>query len=119
MALITLNIYTYCLQDGYFYLNMKKSAEDEDSILSYHNPYSESSVTSSEPESSHPRPWTSKTVFKKINKLHIRCDGSDNIEQLYILPSRWLFLLKFDKIGDAINENVQNARCTPIQFFVE
>ena len=22
MALITLNIYTYCLQDGYFYLNM-------------------------------------------------------------------------------------------------
>ena len=38
---------------------------------------------------------------------------------LYILPSRWLFLLKFDKIGDAIHEHFQNARYTPIQFFVE
>ena len=30
-----------------------------------------------------------------------------------------IFLLKFDKIGDAINENFQNASCMPIQFFVE
>ena len=84
-----------------------------------HNPDSESSGTSSEPASSHPRPWTSKKKFKKIKKLHIRCYGSDNIEQLFVLPSRWLFLLKYDKIGDAIHEIFQNASCTPIQFFVE
>ena len=47
------------------------------------------------------------------------CDGSDNIEYLYILPSRWLFLIKYYKIGDAIHENFQNARCTPKQFFAE
>ena len=47
------------------------------------------------------------------------CDGSYNIEHLYILPSKWLFLLQFEKIGDAIYENFQNASCTPIQFFVE
>ena len=47
------------------------------------------------------------------------CDGSDNIEHLYILPSRWLFLLQFETIGDAIHEKFQNASCTPIEFFVE
>ena len=57
-----------------------------------------------------------KKVFKNIKRLHIRFDGSDNIEQLYILPSRWLFLLKFDKIGDAIHGNFQNASCIPMQF---
>ena len=46
MVAITLNIYTYCLQDGYFYLNLRKN-------------------------------------------------------------------------GDAIHENFQNARCTPIKCFVE
>ena len=56
---------------------------------------------------------------KTIKKLHLRCDGNDNIEQLYILPSRWLFLPKFEKIGDAIHENFQHANCTPMQFFVE
>ena len=35
------------------------------------------------------------------------------------MPSRWLFLLQFDKIGDAIQEFSQNARCTPTKFFVE
>ena len=60
-----------------------------------------------------------KKVLDTIKKLHFRCNGSDNIEQLYILTSRWLFLPKFDKIGDAIHENFQNAGCTPIQFFVE
>ena len=30
-----------------------------------------------------------------------------------------VILLKFDKIGDAIHENFQNASCTPTQFFVE
>ena len=50
---------------------------------------------------SHPRPWTSKKEFlDTIKKLYFRCYGSDNIEQLYIFPSRWLFLLKFDKICD-------------------
>ena len=37
-----------------------QAAEDESSIPSDHNPDSESSVTSSEPASSHPRPWTSQ-----------------------------------------------------------
>ena len=37
-----------------------QAAEDEISIPSDHNPDSESSGTSSEPASSHPRPWTSK-----------------------------------------------------------
>ena len=38
-----------------------QAAEDEESIPSYHYSESESSRTSSEPASSHPRPWTSKT----------------------------------------------------------
>ena len=29
--------------------------------------------------------------LKKIKKLHDRCDGNDNIENLYTLPSRWFF----------------------------
>ena len=37
-----------------------QAAEYESSIPSDHNPDSESSGTSSEPASSHPRPWTSK-----------------------------------------------------------
>ena len=37
-----------------------QEAEDEISIPSDHNSDSESSGTSSEPASSHPRPWTSK-----------------------------------------------------------
>ena len=60
-----------------------------------------------------------KKVLKAIKKLHFRCDGTDNIEQLYMLPSRWLFLLKFEKIGDAIHENFQNASCMPMQFVFE
>ena len=86
-----------------------QAAEDEGPIPSDHNPDSESSGTSSEPASSHPQLWTSKKKFKKIKKLHIRCDGSDNIEQLYILPSRWLFLLKYERIGEAIHE--KNSKC--------
>ena len=35
------------------------------------------------------------------------------------MPSRWIFLLKYDIIGDAICEHFQNASCTPMQFFVE
>ena len=60
-----------------------------------------------------------KNLLDTIKKLHFRCNGRDNIEQLYILPSRWLFLHKYEKIGDAIHEKLQNASCSPIQFFVE
>ena len=47
------------------------------------------------------------------------CDDNDNIEHLYILPSRWLYLLQFKEFSGAIYENFQNARCMPIKFFVE
>ena len=47
------------------------------------------------------------------------CDGNDNIEHLYIIPSRWLYLLRFEEFSDEIYENFQNASCTPIKFFVE
>ena len=60
-----------------------------------------------------------KKGFEKIKKLHIRCDGSDYIKQLYMLPSRWISLLEYDILGDAICENFQNASCTPIESFVE
>ena len=46
-----------------------QAAEDESSIPSYHNSDSESSGTSSEPASSHPRPWTSKKSFKKNQEV--------------------------------------------------
>ena len=45
--------------------------------------------------------------------------GNDNIEHLYMLPSRWLYLLKFDNFGDAIHEKFQNSSYTPMQFSVE
>ena len=35
------------------------------------------------------------------------------------MPSRWLFLLKYDKIGDAIHEIFHNTSYTPIKLFVE
>ena len=57
--------------------------------------------------------------LKEIKNLHIRCGGSDNIEHCYMLPSRWKYLLEYDKIGDKIRANFQNACCTPIEFFVE
>ena len=60
-----------------------------------------------------------KKVLKQIKRLHIRCDGIGTFEHLYILPSRWISLLKYDIIGDAIRENFQNSSCTPIEFFVE
>ena len=45
--------------------------------------------------------------------------GNEHYEHLYILPSRWLFLLQFEIIGEEIYENLQNAYCTPLEFFVE
>ena len=95
------------------------AAKDVESIPSDHNYDSESSGTSSKPASSHPQPWTSKKSLKNIKKLHIRCDGIGTFEHLYILPSIWISLLKYDIIGDAIHSNFLNACCTPIIVFVD
>ena len=46
-----------------------QAVEDEESIPSDHNYESESSRTSSEPASSHPRTWTSKTKVKKNQEV--------------------------------------------------
>ena len=105
-----------------------QASEDEILIPSDHSSDSESSSTSSEPASSSSKESTlpanhtddnEETPLKNdildhghpknnfldtIKKLYFRCSDSDNIQQLYMLPSRWLFLLKFDKIGDAIHE---------------
>ena len=45
-----------------------------------------------------------KEVLDAIKKLYFMCDGNNKIEHLYILPSRWLFLLQFEKNSDAIYE---------------
>ena len=50
-----------------------QAAEDEESIPSDHYSESESSRTSSEPASSHPRPRTSKTKVKKKSRSYISC----------------------------------------------
>ena len=36
-----------------------------------------------------------------------------------MLPSIWISLLEYDINRDAIREKIQNACCTPIEFFVE
>ena len=48
-----------------------QAAEYEESIPSDHNSDSQSSRTSSEPASSHPIPWTSKTKVKKKSRSYI------------------------------------------------
>ena len=60
-----------------------------------------------------------KEVLEKINKLYFMCGGKDSIEHLYILPSQWIALLKYEDFSDGIYDNFQNASCTPIKFFVE
>ena len=68
----------------------------------------------------HPRPWTSKKeVLEKIKILYFKCCGDTNYEHLYLLPSKWIDLLKYQNIGDEISENLQNACCMPLVFFVE
>ena len=59
-----------------------------------------------------------KISFRDNKKLHLKC-GNEHYEHLYILPSRWLYLPQFEKIGEEIYENLQNAYCTPLEFFVE
>ena len=67
-----------------------------------------------------PLPWTSKKeVLDTIKKLYFKCGGDENYEHLYIFPSKWIDLLKYESISDKTYENLQNASCTPIKFFVE
>ena len=57
----------------------------------------------------HAGPLTSKKeVLETIKKLHLKC-GYEHYEELYILPSRWLYLLQFRKINEEIYENSLNA----------
>ena len=68
----------------------------------------------------HPQPWTSKKeVLETIKKLYFKCGGDANYEYLYILPSKWIDLLKYKIIGDEIYEHFQNAYCTPLEFLIE
>ena len=60
-----------------------------------------------------------KEVLEKIKKLYFKCGGDANYEHLYILPSKWIDLLKYEITGDEIYDNLQNAYCTPYEFFVE
>ena len=65
--------------------------------------------------------WTMdirKIIFRNNQKLHLKC-GNEHYQHLYILHSRWLYLLQFEKIGEKIYENLQNSYCTPLEFFVE
>ena len=48
-----------------------QAAEDESSIPFDQNNDSESSGTSSEPTTSHPRPWTAKKIFR--NNQEVTC----------------------------------------------
>ena len=67
----------------------------------------------------HAGPWTSKKeVLETSKRLHFKC-GNELYEHLYILPSKWIYLLKFEKIGEEIYENLQNTYFTPLEFFVE
>ena len=107
-----------------------QAAKDEISIPSVHNSDSESSDTSYEPESSSSKESTlpakhtddneetplkitsltmdiQKEVLDTIKKLYFMCGGEDSIEHLYILPSQWKDLLKYESISDEIYENLK------------
>ena len=125
--------YTLRINDASREEERVRAAEDKISISSDHNSDSESSDTSSEPETSsskastlpakhtndneetplgktHPRPWTSKKeVLETIKKIYFKCGKIENFEHLYILPSKWIDLLKYESISDKIYENLQNA----------
>ena len=60
-----------------------------------------------------------KEVLDTIKKLYFNCGGDVNYEHLYIFSSQWIDLFKYEIIGDEIYENLQNAYCTPLEFFVE
>ena len=46
-----------------------------------------------------------KEVLETIKKLHLKC-GNKHYKHLYILPSRWLWLIQFETIGEEIYENL-------------
>ena len=132
-----------CTNDASRVEERVRAAENTILLSSDDNYDSETSNTSSEPATSsnkastlpakhtndneetplkktHPRPWTSnKEVLETIKKLYFKCGGDERYEQLYIFPSKWIDLLKYENIGDGIYENLQNACCTPLEFFVE
>ena len=60
-----------------------------------------------------------KEVLVTIKKLYFKCGVDESYDHLYILPSKWIDLLKYENIGDEIYENLQNTCCTPLEFFVE
>ena len=67
----------------------------------------------------HSRPWTSKKeVLETTKNLYFMCGGDENLEHLYILPSQWIDLLKYENICDEIYENLQNACCTPLKVLL-
>ena len=45
------------------------------------------------------------------------CNGDENIEHVYILPSQLIDLFKYQSISNEIYENLQNASCTPEKGF--
>ena len=60
-----------------------------------------------------------KEVLEIIKKFHFKCGGDTNYKYLYLLPSQWIDLLKYEFIGDEFYENLQNAYCTSLKFFIE
>ena len=57
-------------------------------------------------------------VLETIKKLYFKCGSDANFEDLFLLPSQWIYLLKYELIDDKIYENLQKAYCTPLLFFV-
>ena len=53
--------------------------------------------------------------LEAIKKLYFMCNGNENIERLYSLPSQWINLLKYESVSDEIYEKFQNASCMPIK----
>ena len=39
-----------------------------------------------------------KEVLETVKKLYFKCGGYANYEHLYILPSQWIDLLKYEKL---------------------
>ena len=121
---------TLCTNDSSMEEERVRAAEDAISISSDEISDSESRDTLSEPATSsskastlpakhtndneetplkktHPQPWTSKKeVLETIKKLYFKCGGDENYEHLYILPSKWIDLLKYESISDKIYENL-------------
>ena len=46
-----------------------------------------------------------KKVLQKIKKLYFMYGGDEHLEHLYILPSRWIDLFKYEKFCEEIYKN--------------